>query len=330
MTDVNPVAFETTPGPPLQTTAGPHIVHPGLSTRSMMRDVLIGLAAPLLAALYFFRVAALQQLLICLLCAWSTEFICCRMRGRKSTLVDGSVTVTALIFTLSLPPLLPWFATAIGMFTAVALGKMVFGGLGFNVFNPAMVGRAFLMLSFPIEMTRWAAPVTVDAITRPTPLAAAKFSGEIMELSPLFFGNVSGSLGETSALAMLAGGFWILWRRAADWRLTVGMIVGVASIAFLQSLTLDPSHSLGVLGHLCAGGVLFAAFFIVTDPVTSPLTRKGRWIFGLMVGVLTMMIRWFGGYPEGVMFSVLLANAVVPLIDRATPTTPVGGKVPVR
>ena len=128
---------------------------------------------------------------------------------------------------------------------------------------------------------------------------------------------------------MLAGGLWILWRRAADWRLTGGMIVGVASVAFLQSLTSDPSRSLGVLGHLCAGSVLFAAFFIVTDPVTSPLTRRGRWIFGLLVGALTMTIRWFGGYPEGVMFSVLLANAVVPLIDRATPTTPVGGKVPV-
>ena len=329
MTDVKPVAAETAPRPQLETTAGPHIVHPGLSTRSMMRDVLIGLAAPLLAALYFFRAAALQQLVICLLGAWATEYICCRMRGQKSTLVDGSVTVTALIFALSLPPLLPWYATAIGMFTAVALGKMVFGGLGFNVFNPAMVGRAFLMLSFPIEMTRWAAPLTVDSITRPTPLAAAKFSGEITELSPLFFGNVSGSLGETSALAMLAGGLWILWRRAADWRLTVGMIVGVASMAFLQSLTSDPSRSLGVLRHLCAGSVLFAAFFIVTDPVTSPLTRKGRWIFGLLVGALTMLIRWFGGYPEGVMFSVLLANAVVPLIDRATPTTPVGGKVAV-
>lgn len=330
MTEVSPVAAESTSLPTLETLAGPHIVHPGLSTRIMMRDVLIGLAAPLLAALYFFREAALQQLIICLVCAWATEFICCRMRGRKSTLIDGSATVTALIFALSLPPLLPWYATAIGMFTAVALGKMVFGGLGFNAFNPAMVGRAFLMLSFPIEMTSWAAPVTVDAITRPTPLAAAKFSGEMTDMSPLFFGDIPGSLGETSALAMLIGGLWILWRRAADWQLTLGMILGVAAMAFLQSLTSDPSHSPGVLRHLCAGSVLFAAFFLVTDPVTSPLTRKGRWIFGLLVGVLTMMIRWFGGYPEGVMFSVLLANAVVPLIDRATPTIPVGGKVPVR
>jgi len=296
----------------------------------MMRDVLIGLAAPVLAALYFFREAALQQLVICLVCGWLTELICCRMRARKSTLADGSVTVTALIFALSLPPLLPWYATAIGIFTAVALGKMVFGGLGFNVFNPAMVGRAFLMLSFPIEMTSWASPLTVDAITRPTPLAAAKFSGQMTDVSPLFFGNVSGSLGETSGIAMLIGGLWILWRRAADWRLTAGMIVGVAAMALLQSLTSDPSHSPGVLRHLCGGSVLFAAFFIVTDPVTSPFTRSGRWIFGLLVGVLTMTIRWFGGYPEGVMFSVLLANAVVPLIDRATPTTPVGGKVIIR
>ena len=328
MSDLN--ATVATPGPPLETVAGPHIVHPGLSTRSMMRDVLIGLAAPMLAALYFFRVAALQQLAICLVCAWLTEAVCCRMRGRRSTLVDGSVTVTALILALSLPPLLPWYATAAGTLIAVALGKMAFGGLGFNVFNPAMVGRAFLMLSFPIEMTRWAEPLTVDATTRATPLAAAKFSGQMTEIPPLFFGNVSGSLGETSALALLIGGIWILWRRAADWRLTVGMVAGVAAMAFLQSLTSDPSHSPGVLRHLCAGSVLFAAFFIVTDPVTSPLTRKGRWIFGFLAGGFTMTIRWFGGYPEGVMFSVLLANAVVPLIHRATPTTPVGGKVLVR
>ena len=330
MNDLNSTVAARGPGPPLETIAGPHIVHPGLSTRSMMRDVLIGLAAPVLAALYFFRTAALQQLAICLVCAWFTEMICCRMRGRKSTLSDGSVTVTALIFAMSLPPLLPWYATAIGMFTAVALGKMAFGGLGFNVFNPAMVGRAFLMLSFPIEMTSWAEPLTVHATTQATPLAAAKFSGQMTEVAPLFLGNVSGSLGETSALALLVGGLWILWRRAADWRLTVGMLAGIAAIAFLQSLTSDSPHSPGVVRHLCAGSVLLAAFFIVTDPVTSPLTRNGRWIFGLLVGVFTMMIRWFGGYPEGVMFSVLLANAIVPLIDRATPTTPVGGKVLIR
>lgn len=327
MTDNHEHAAETVSGPPLETIAGPHIVHPGLSTRSMMQDVLVGLAAPVLAALYFFRTAALLQLVVCLVCAWATEWLCCRMRGRRSTLADGSVTVTALIFALSLPPLLPCYATAIGMITAVTLGKMVFGGLGFNVFNPAMVGRAFLMLSFPIEMTNWAAPITVDAVTRPTPLAAAKFSAQMTDMSPLFFGNVAGSLGETSALAVLVGGLWLLWRRAADWRLTIGMIAGVAAVALLQSLTSDPSQSPGVLRHLCAGSVLFAAFFIVTDPVTSPLTRNGRWMFGLLVGILTMTIRWFGGYPEGVMFSVLLSNAVVPLIDRATPTTPVGGKV---
>lgn len=330
MSDLSANAAAAVPEPPLETIAGPHIVHPGLSTRSMMRDVLTGLAAPVLAALYFFRGAALQQLVICLVCGWLTERLCCHLRGRKSTLPDGSVTVTALIFALSLPPLLPWYATATGMFTAVTLGKMVFGGLGFNMFNPAMVGRAFLMLSFPIEMTSWAEPLTVHAVTRPTPLAAAKFSGQLTDLAPLLAGNVSGSLGETSALALLAGGLWILWRRAADWRLTCGMAAGVAAMAFLQSLTSDASHSLGILRHLCAGSVLFAAFFIVTDPVTSPLTRNGRWMFGLLVGLLTMTIRWFGGYPEGVMFSVLLANAVVPLIDRATPTTPVGGKVLIR
>lgn len=324
MSNPNP---ELAPVTVLETTAGPHIVHPGLSTRSMMRDVLIGLAVPVLAALYFFRMAAVWQLGICLVCACLAEYFCCRLRGRNSTVMDGSATITALILALSLPPLLPWYATAVGAVVAVVLGKMVFGGLGFNIFNPAMVGRAFLMLSFPVEMTSWTEPLTVHATTAATPLAAAKFSSQLTDLVPLFLGNISGSLGETSALALIVGGVWVLLRRAADWRLTLGMILGVAAMATLQSLVAGSAQSPGVVRQLCSGAVLFAAFFIVTDPVTSPLTRNGRWIFGFVVGVLTMIIRWFGGYPEGVMYSVLLGNALVPLIDRATPTTPVGGKV---
>lgn len=327
MTEVPPVESESILPVQLETIAGPHLLNSGMSARTMMRDVLIGLTPPVFASVYFFRAAALRQLVLCLVTAWLTEWVCCRMRGRKSSLADGSVTVTAVIFGLSLPPLLPWSVTTIGMFTAVTLGKMVFGGLGFNVFNPAMVGRAFLMLSFPIEMTTWATPETVDAITRPTPLAAAKFSGELTDIPHLFFGSVPGSIGETSAVAILTGGLWILWRQAADWRMTAGMLTGIAGMALLQTMVADPAQSPGVLRHMCAGSVLFAAFFIVTDPVTSPLSRMGRWIFGILAGVLTMIIRWFGGYPEGVMFSVLLANAVVPLIDRTTPTTPVGGKV---
>jgi electron transport complex protein RnfD len=313
--------------PTLETTAAPHLLRAGATTQSMMRDVLIGLAAPVAAALYFFRGAAALQLAICLACAWLTEAVGCRLRGRRSTLGDGSATVTAIILALSLPPRLPWFATVAGTLAAVAIGKLVFGGLGCNVFNPAMVGRAFLMLAFPVEMTRWAEPWTVHATTQPTPLAAAKFSGQLTELTPLFLGNVGGSSGETSALAAIVGGMWVLGRRVADWRLTVGMLVGLAGMAWLQTLATGDEPSLGVAQHLCSGGALFAAFFIVTDPVTSPLTPSGRWIFGFLVGCLTMTIRWFGGYPEGVMFSVLLANALVPLIDRATPTRPVGGKV---
>jgi electron transport complex protein RnfD len=169
----------------------------------------------------------------------------------------------------------------------------------------------------------------VHATTQATPLAASKFEGVSTPLPSLFVGEVSGSLGETSALAILTGGAWLLLRRAADWRLTTGMLAGVAAGALLQVLIADPARSPGVLHHLGAGSVMFAAFFIVTDPVTSPLTARGRWAFGIFTGLLTMIIRWFGGYPEGVMFSVLLANSVVPLLDRATATRPVGGKVKV-
>lgn len=315
--------------PPLETTAGPHVFQPGLSTRGMMFDVLIGLLPVVVAAVTFYRGAAIRQLLLCLVSAWLTEAVVCRLRQRPLTLADGSATITAVILALSLPPLLPWSATVAGTVIAIGLGKQAFGGLGHNRFNPAMVGRAFLMLSLPIEMTSWSEPYTVHATTQATPLAASKFEGVSTPLPSLFVGEVSGSLGETSALAILTGGAWLLLRRAADWRLTTGMLAGVAAGALLQVLIADPARSPGVLHHLGAGSVMFAAFFIVTDPVTSPLTARGRWAFGIFTGLLTMIIRWFGGYPEGVMFSVLLANSVVPLLDRATATRPVGGKVKV-
>ncbi len=319
-------APSTSVTPDLETTPGPHLLADGASTRRIMLDVLIGLLPITLAALWYFRGAAVMQIVVCLVVAGATEWGLQRMRGKPNSLGDLSVWITALILAYSLPPRLPLYGTILGTVVAVALGKMAFGGLGHNLFNPAMVGRAFLMVCFPVEMTQWVEPLTVHATTQATPLAAAKFSGQLTELGPLLMGNISGSLGETSALMVLLGGLWLLYRNAADWRLCLGMLLGVSGVAALDQLIRGSGAGLGVLQHLCAGAVLLGAFFIVTDPVSSPLTRRGRWIFGILAGVLTMIIRLFAGYPEGVMFAVLICNAITPLINQWTAPVPVGGK----
>lgn len=311
---------------PLEASAGPHAIEPGIGTQKMMLDVLLGLAPATCAAFWVFRSVAALQVVAALATALTTEWALCRMRGRPATLTDGSVCITALILAFSLPPGLPAYATVSGTFVAVALGKMAFGGLGHNVFNPAMVGRAFLMLCFPVAMTSWSEPQIVDVLSGATPLAAAKFSQEYVELQPLLVGNVAGSLGETSAVMLAIGGIWVLLRGAGDWRLTIGMLLGVAGVAGIEQIVRGSTESFGIARHLCAGGVLLGAFFIVTDPVTSPMTKKGRWAFGILVGVLTMIIRLFAGYPEGVMFAVLICNAVSPLLERWTAPIPVGGK----
>ena len=210
---------------------------------------------------------------------------------------------------------------------AIGLGKMAFGGLGQNLFNPAMVGRAFLMACFPVAMTTWARPfdlqpLGVDAVSGATPLAAAKFgTGAVPGLWALLVGDVGGSIGETSALAVLLGGAFLLLRRAADWRQPLGVLVGAGAFADAAH-ALAPDRLIGLPTHLANGALMFGALFIATDPVGCPLTPVGRLVFGLGVGVLVMVIRLFGSYPEGVMFAVLLMNALTPLIERWTRPEP--------
>lgn len=314
----------TTSQPLLETTSGPHLSQARFTTRRMMFDVLIGLAPVAVAAVWFFRGWAVAQIVVCLAAAMATEALFCVARRKPLQLADGSAAITALILAFSLPPHLPLYLTFIGSAVAVALGKMVFGGLGYNIFNPAMVGRAFLMASFSAQMTTWVAPATIETTTAATPLAAGGAA-----LWHLLSGNVAGSLGETSALAIVIGGLWLILRGSADWRLTVGMLIGVAVAAPLDGLVaLKDRQSLTVVEHLLAGSVMLGAFFIVTDPVTSPLTRSGRWIFGLGVGLLAVIIRIFGNLPEGVMYAVLVMNALTPLLNRWTRTRPVGGHTP--
>ncbi|MBN2457414.1 MAG: RnfABCDGE type electron transport complex subunit D, partial [Sedimentisphaerales bacterium] len=295
---------------------------------------------------FYFRIHALILIVSCSLAAVATEWLCNLVRKKPNSLGDLSAVVTGIILALSLPPTLPLWAAIIGSVFAIAIGKMVFGGLGGNIFNPAMVGRAFLTASFGVMMTTWTVPATIDesmpriaadnkvqALTQATPLAYSKQaikSGQVAEIAnkqlwAAFTGQTGGCLGETSALALLIGGAYLLLRRT----ISLHIPAAVLSSAFVfagAAYLINPDAYISPLLHLCSGGLLIGAFFIATDPVTAPLTKKGMWIFGAGVGTVTMLIRIVGEYPEGVMFSILLMNAVTPLIDRLCRLTPAGGK----
>jgi len=308
----------------------PHLSDAGLTTQRMMIDVVIALVPVLVLAVVVFRWYAVVQVGLCVLVCLAAEAVFTWMRGQRISIGDWSATVTGVILGLSLPASAPWYIAVIGSVAAIGLGKAVFGGLGYNIFNPAMVGRAFVMLSFAKEMGASAYQMTgshLTALTQATPLTIAKQLGLSEELAqqlwPLLVGTVNGSLGETSALALLAGGIYLCVRRVASWGIPAGTLLAAFLCAALGHwLGLTP---LPATYHLAGGALLLGAFFIATDPVTSPLTGKGKFIFGLGIGSLVMLLRLFSGYPEGVMFAVLLMNAAVPLINRWTIPVPVGG-----
>ena len=239
---------------------------------------------------------------------------------------DLSAVVTGMILALSLPGTAPWYVGGLASFVAIGIGKIIFGGLGMNIFNPAMVGRAFVMIAFASLMgaAAYEDPSSlVDVISQATPLSALKQSGIYTSIFDLFMGFTNGSLGETSALACLAGGIFLCVRRTAAWEIPLSILLVVALIAGIADIAGSHSGSL-LFHHLFGGALLFGAFFIATDPVSSPLTFKGKLIFGAGTGALIMIIRLFSGYPEGVMFAVLLMNAVTPLINRWTIPRPMG------
>jgi electron transport complex protein RnfD len=306
-----------------------------LTTRRMMRDVLIGLIPVAIVALVVFRGYATKQLAVCVVSCVLAELVFTAMRRRPLSITDLSAVVTGAILAFSLPPIAPWYVGVVGSVAAIGVGKAVFGGLGQNIFNPAMVGRAFVMVCFASRMgaSAYVDPnAAVDIVTQATPMTVVKqmpadAGPQWSMLMSLFLGNTNGSLGETSALACLLGGLYLCLRRAASWEIPTGMLLAVTVIGGLGDI-LHPHHPFTVLHHLLGGALLLGAFFIATDPVTSPLTPRGKALFGVGVGALVMLLRAYSGYPEGVMFSVLLMNSVVPLINRMTIPRPVGGPVP--
>lgn len=314
--------------PVIHVSPSPHLSNQALTTQRIMLDVVIGLLPVVLMALYVFRLYAVKQLAICVVSCLAAEALFTKMRGRSLPLKDCSALVTGIILALSLPGPAPWYVGFIASFVAIGIGKTIFGGVGMNLFNPAMVGRAFVMIAFASVLAAAGyqdAGSAVDAVTQATPMDTFKQTGVATPLSALFFGLTNGSLGETSALACLIGGLFLCIRRTASWEIPVGVILSVIVFGGIANLV-NPDAAWTVLHHLLGGSLLFGAFFIATDPVSSPLTPKGKFLFGIGVGALIMLLRLFSGYPEGVMFAVLLMNGLTPLINRWTIPQPLGAQ----
>lgn len=291
------------------------------STARIMWVVTLALVPCLISAVWFFGFAVLAPVAGAILGAVGTEFVIGRINRKEQTLPDGSAFLTGLLLGLIVPPGFSPIHAALGGVVAIGLGKVIFGGLGHNTFNPALVGRAFLQASFPAGMTDWSHAVTrVDAVSQATPLGLFKFgnpaeyAGDIAA-QKLLIGNIGGCIGETSAVAILIGAAVLFLTRVANWQITVSMLVGgvfFGSIFYFAGIGPSP------LFHILSGGFLFGAVFMATDYVSSPTTARGQMIYGFGIALLTIMIRQFGGLPEGVMYSILLMNAAVPLIDRWT------------
>ncbi len=308
-------------------SASPH-VRSAQSTRRIMTDVLIALLPATACGVYFFGLNALLVIFISVAAAIGTEALIQLAMKKKVTIADGSAAVTGLLLALTLPPLLPgdFYIPLFGSVFAIAIAKQCFGGLGYNFINPALAARAFLLVSWPTAMTTWTMPLS--AISSATPLAALKYGGEGVVLSPyldMLLGNVGGSIGETSALALLIGAVYLLVRNIINWRIPVVYIGTVALFTWVAG----PGGLFAgdALYHVLAGGLILGAFYMATDYTTSPMTNKGRVIFAAGCGILTSVIRLWGGYPEGVCYAILIMNLAVPLIDRKFRPRVFGGAV---
>ncbi len=335
---------------PQELVAGPYLQRPNTGVGRMMAAVMLALLPATAVGFYRFGWPALFLFGVCLAAALLTEALCLLLARRplRPGLTDGSALLTAWLLALSLPPWSPWWLGAVGSAFAIALVKHVFGGVGQNPFNPAMAARVALLVSFPLPMTTWPAAAALgsagapglaeslaitfggagvpDAVTSASWLdhlgmeldrggSVSQVLAEGYSLGGDWLGTGAGSLGETSALLLLAGGLVLVALRVIHWQVPAGMLAGVAVPALVMSLV-DPAGYPGPGFHLAAGGLMLGAFFIATDPVTCPATAAGRLLFGLGCGVLTYVIRTWGGFPEGVAFAVLLMNAATPLIDH--------------
>jgi electron transport complex protein RnfD len=301
-------------------SSSPH-VHSGDSIQKNMLYVVLALLPAYLVALYYFGVGALAVSVIAIAsCIGFEAFIQRFVLKTKVSISDGSAALTGLLLAMNLPSNLPWWMVIIGSMAAIGLGKMCYGGLGNNLFNPALVGRVFLLISFPAAMTVWPVPepfsmAYMDAQTAATPLSLMKFDQMLPPILSTIVGNEGGSMGEVSAIALLLGGLFLIWKKVITWHIPVSILATVAVFTGIMHLV-DPVAYENPLWHLCSGGLLLGAIFMATDYVTSPMTTRGQLLYGVGIGLITVVIRLWGSYPEGVSFAILLMNAATPLIDK--------------
>ena len=309
----------------LLVSPNPHI-HAPVSTKTLMRDVIIALIPAVICSFVFYGWREILVMAVsvasCVLLEWAiTKY----MLRKPSTIGDLSAVITGILLALNLPYTTPWWVVMIGAVVAIGVAKMTFGGIGQNIWNPALVGRVFLLVSFPTYMTTWGAPQgVVDAVSGPTPLGAIQEGlmqgSSVQELtsaynySDLLFANIGGSAGEVCALALLAGFVYLCVRRVIKPWITLSIFATVA-LTSLIFWSIDPSRFTDPLFNLLTGGLILGACFMATDYVTSPMSLWGGVVFGVGIGFLTMMIRYFGSYPEGVSFAILIMNSVVPLLN---------------
>ncbi len=296
------------------------------SIESVMYNVAFALAPATVMSVYLFGMRALVLTVVCIISCIAFEWLMDKARNKPNSCLDGSALVTGLLIALNVPANLPLWMAVTGSFIAIVATKHAFGGLGFNVFNPALVARVFLLISFPAAMTSWPIPapfsfdMMVDMETGASPLGILKTDGVQAALASLslmdgFYGTMTGSLGETSALALLAGAAWLWYKKYITMYIPLTIMGSVFLFTGLFHL-IDPGTYASPAFHMVTGGLILGAFFMATDMVTSPLSIRGQLLFGLGCGLLTAVIRLWGGYPEGISFAILIMNSFVPLIDR--------------
>ncbi|MBG0780721.1 MAG: RnfABCDGE type electron transport complex subunit D [Bacteroidales bacterium] len=316
-------------------SGSPH-VHGEENVKKIMYTVVLALIPAILVSIYFFGIDAVRVLLIAVISCLFFEWVIQKylIKG-PVTITDGSAVVTGLLLAFNVPSNLPWWILVIGALVTIGIGKMSFGGLGKNPFNPALVGRVFMLISFPVQMTSWpvAKPLfaesITDAITGPTALGllkegldAGKTVDQILadpsmpDYLDRLTGNMGGSLGEMSAIALILGGLYMVWRKVIDWQVPFSIILTVFIFAGIFHL-IDPTYYVVPSFHLFTGGLMLGAIYMATDMVSSPMNISGKWIYGIGIGLITIIIRMWGAYPEGVSFAILIMNAFVPLINNS-------------
>ena len=315
-------------------SGSPHI-HQDTSIPKLMYMVVIAMIPAMLVSFYMFGLGALRVFLISVLSCYLFEYLIQRylIRG-PITINDGSALITGILLAFNVPSSIPWWMMVVGALVAIGMGKMSFGGLGKNPFNPALVGRVFMLISFPVEMTRWPKPIVsreyfsfagmddkiLDTVTGPTPLGKLQEEGvegisETSGYADMVLGQMGGSMGEISAIALVVGGLYLLYRRVITWHIPVAYLGSSFALAAILWFA-DPTQYADPFFHLVTGGLILGVFYMATDYVSSPISAKGQIIFGVGAGVLTILIRVFGSYPEGVSFAILLMNAATPLINN--------------